>query len=317
VTGAKDESAALAPLDATVLVCSRDRPAFLLDAVQSVLAGERVPAELLVVDQSSVGNARIEGIGNVLGCNVRYLHSATRGLSRARNVGLRSASNEIVVMIDDDMLVEPHWLERLLEGIEAAGPRGLASGRVLAATTDGEGRVPDAALVTRAEPAIYRGRQPNDVMPGANVAVPRSLVLELGGYDERLGAGTRFSAADDNDMGFRLLEAGCELRHVPEAVAFHRPWRSGGERLRLRWRYGRGKGAFYAKHLRLSDRFMWRRLAADIGSRARRAGAAVPRRPRTVVGEAVSVGGILSGALSWAIREVVLGRDQAGSTSDS
>jgi GT2 family glycosyltransferase len=307
----------LAPLEATVLVCSRDRPDFLLDAVRSVLEGARVPAELLVVDQSSLRNAAVEGIGTVHGCVVRYLHSASRGLSRARNIGLRGASNETVVMIDDDMLVETHWLERLLEGAEAAGPRGIASGRVLAATTEGEGGVPDAALVTRAEPAVFRGRQPNDVMPGANVAVPRGLVLELGGYDERLGAGTRFSASDDNDMGFRLLEAGCEVRHVPEAVAFHRPWRSSGARLRLRWRYGRGKGAFYAKHLRRTDRFMWRRLAADVGARLRRGGAALPRRPRTVVGEAVSVAGILSGALSWVIRERVLGRDQAGSTTDS
>lgn len=310
-------TASPAPLDATVLVCSRDRPDFLVDAVQSVLAGARVPAELLVVDQSAVRNARVEGIGSVHGCTVRYLYSATRGLSRARNLGLRGASNELVAMLDDDMLVEAHWLERLLEGAEAAGPRGLASGRVLAAPSEEGGRVPESALVTRAEAGTFRGRQPNDVMPGANVAVRRTLVLELGGYDERLGAGTRFSAADDNDMGFRLLEAGCELRHVPEAVAFHRPWRSGGERLRLHWRYGRGKGAFYAKHLHLSDRFMLRRLAADLGSRARRAAKAVPRRPRTVVREAVSVAGILSGALSWTIRERVLRRDQPRTTSDS
>jgi GT2 family glycosyltransferase len=162
--------------------------------------------------------------------------------------------------------------------------------------------------VTRAEPAVFRGRQASDVMPGANVALPRSLVLELGGYDERLGAGTRFSAADDNDMGFRLLEAGCELRHVPEAVAYHRPWRSRGDRLRLRWRYGRGKGGFYAKHLRPSDPFMWRRLATDVGSRSLRAVTSVPRAPRKAVGEAVSVAGILSGVLSWTGREVVLGR---------
>jgi GT2 family glycosyltransferase len=306
-----------APLAATVLVCSRDRPDFLLDAVESILAGARVPAELLVVDQSGARHDVLGAMENVRGCAVRYLHSATSGLSRARNIGLRNAANETVVMIDDDMLVEVDWLERLLEGVAAAGPRGIATGRVLAATSDGDGVVPDAALVTLAEPAVFRGRQPNDVMPGANVAVPRGLVLELGGYDERLGAGTRFSAADDNDMGFRLLEAGCELRHVPEAVAYHRPWRSRGERLRLRWRYGRGKGAFYAKHLRRSDPFMWRRLATDLGSRARRAVVAAPRRPRTVVGEAVSVAGILSGALSWAIREGVLRRGQPGSTSDS
>jgi GT2 family glycosyltransferase len=276
--------------------------------VESVLAGARVPAELLVVDQSARAEARLEGMGVVLGCAVRYLHSTARGISRARNLGLRHASNEIVVMLDDDMLVEAHWLERLLEGIETAGHAGMASGRVLAAPAEGEGRVPEAALVTRAEPAVFRGRQRSDVMPGGNVALPRSLVLELGGFDERLGPGTRFRAAEDNDMGLRLLEAGCVLRYVPEAIAYHRSWRSRGDRLKLRWHYGRGKGAFYAKHLSLSDPFMWRRLATDVGSRSLRAGTAVPRAPKRAVGEAVSVAGILSGVLSWTGREVVLGR---------
>jgi hypothetical protein len=293
-----------APLEASVLICSRDRPVMLAETVASVLEGRAVPRELLIVDQSAGGHPSLAAGGVVRGCAVRYLPSSTSGLSRARNVGLRAATCDVVVLIDDDMLVEPEWLSRLLTGLQQAGPKGVATGRVLPAPPEGShGEVPPAALVTLATPAVFRGRQPLDVVPGANVAVHRELVLALGGYDERLGAGTRYSAADDNDMGFRLLEAGCEVRHVPGAVVLHRAWRSGSDLVRLRWDYGRGKGAFYAKHLHRHDNFMFRRLTADVRRRLGKALRAVPSSPSTAAAELVSIGAVLSGTCSWLARE--------------
>jgi GT2 family glycosyltransferase len=152
---------------------------------------------------------------------------------------------------------------------------------------------------------IYHGRQRRDVGPGANVAIPREVVLELGGYDERLGAGTRFGGAEDNDIGLRLLDAGCEVRHIPDAVMLHRAWRSREARLRLRWAYALGKGAFYAKHAHLHDPYTLRRLRDDIGSRSRRLLRAGIRRPRSLAGEAVTIVGLLSGFLSWTVLERV------------
>lgn len=292
-----------APLDASVLICSRDRPELLLDTVGSVLAGDAVPAELVIVDQSAVAHAELAAMGEVRGCRVRYVQTVSAGLSRARNIALKTARHDVAVLVDDDMLVETAWLAALLDG-RPAGPRCVATGRVLAAPEEGHGGiVPPAALVTRDAPAVYRGPQPIDVVPGANVALPRALVLDLGGYDERLGAGTRFSAADDNDMGHRLLLAGAEVHHVPAAVVLHRAWRSPRELVALRWRYGRGKGAFYAKHAALRDRHILRRAGRDVGGRLSRAVRAAPRTPRATLGELLSIGGMVSGALDWLLRE--------------
>ena len=297
---------------ATVLICSRERPAMLLDTVDSVLAGATVPAEILVVDQSQAPHNALDRMGEVRGCSVRYRPFAKPGLSRARNVGLREAREDVVVLLDDDMFVAPDWLPLLLGGL-ADDPRGVATGRVLAAPNEGgEGLVPAAALVQRTEPAVYRGPQAFDVVPGANVALWRETALALGGYDERLGAGTRFAAADDNDMGHRLLQAGCEVRFVPAAVVYHRAWRAPDELLRLRWNYGRGKGGFYAKHAGLRDRRMLRRAAIDGVRRVKRAVVSLPRSPRDAVAELVSLAGLLAGALDWLVRERILDRD-AGS----
>ena len=293
-----------APLAVTVIICSRERPRMLSETVASILAGDRVPRELLVVDQSALAHAELATMGSVRGCEVRYLHSRGSGLSRARNIGLNAASSEIVVLVDDDMFVERDWLELLAGALSARDRHVVLTGRVLAAPPEGAaGDVPAAALVTRTAPAVYRGRQATDVVPGANVAMHRATVLAIGGYDERLGAGTRFASADDNDIGLRLLDAGCEVRHVPAAVVLHRAWRTPRQLVRMRWDYGRGKGAFYVKHMRRTDPWARRRMSADARLRVRSALAALPRSPTTAAGHAVYLAGMLVGAAEWRARE--------------
>jgi glycosyltransferase involved in cell wall biosynthesis len=295
------------PLDVTVLICSRDRPRLLRDTVESVLAGDRVPAEIVVVDQSRVPPADLDGLGFARGSEVRHLKTKTVGSSRARNIGLRAASHEVVVLLDDDILVEAQWLQILVGGLRVGGPRAVATGRVLPGPAEARGAVvPPAALVTRATAAVYRGRQSGDAVPGANVALYRDVVLGLGGFDERLGPGTRFGAAEDNDMGYRLLAADCEVRHVPEAVVFHRALRLPTGRARQRWQYGRGKGAFYAKHLSRSDRYMLDRMREDSRRRVRRALAEARASPRTTAAELVYLAGMLSGAAEWSLRELTV-----------
>jgi GT2 family glycosyltransferase len=294
-------------LDASVVICSRERPAMLLDTVRSVLAGDALPAEIVVIDQSRSPHAELASLGSVDGCRVRYEHVATIGVSRARNAGVRLATRDVVVLLDDDMFVEADWLEQLLAGRSHGAEPVIATGRVLAAPAeDGSGTVPAAALVTLDRPEVYRGRQPRDVIAGANVALPRALVLAVGGYDDRLGPGTRYAAADDNDLGLRLLDAGATVRHVPGAVVLHRAWRPRAARVRQRWDYGRGKGAFYAKHLAPGDAYIPRRIAAEVLARTRRA---VGARTATVVaGELLAMAGMTMGALEWLVRERLLRR---------
>src|SRR5262249_23176190 len=125
----------------------------------------------------------------------------------------------------------------------------------------------------------------------------------VGGFDERLGPGTRLPAAEDNDLGLRLLEAGYRIRYVPEAVVEHRAWRGDGAYLPLRWRYARGQGAFYGKHLRWRDPFMRRRLVHAIRHRFGLCLASLRRDPRRALAHAVYLAGLLSGLVNWLLIE--------------
>lgn len=279
----------------------------LSDAVNSVLAARRVPREIVVVDQSVAPNAELAATRGARGCEVRYIHSPTSGTSLARNLGIREASEDVVVIFDDDMLVGEDSLELLLDGREGRGSRTVTTGRVLAAPADGPGRPqPSGVLITRTEAEVFRGRQPRQVVPGPNVALPRRVMLEIGGYDERLGPGTRFPAGEDRDLSLRLLDAGCEVRHVPEAVALHRSWRNRRELMGVQWRYARGVGGYYAKHASLHDRYTLELAARELRTRAAVGIRSLLKSPTNTARHAVSIAGLLFGGAEWFVRHRAL-----------
>ena len=291
------------PFEVTVVISSRDRQEMLRAVVESVLAASRVPSELVIIDQSESPDPRLEQ-GEVRGCTVRYIHSPTPGVSRGRNLGIRLASNDIVVLIDDDMLVLDDSLERLLADHDGPGSRTVTGGQVLSGPPERPGVFqPVIATVEMTRFETFRGRQTQQVIHGANIALSRSVVLEIGGYDERLGPGTRFPAAEDTDLSHRLLDAGCEVHHVPDAIMLHRGWRTQTERIRLRWNYARGTGAFYAKHASFRDPHILRIGATDARNRVRWAvRATVHGEAIEAIAQVVSLGGLAWGAIGWCVQ---------------
>jgi GT2 family glycosyltransferase len=281
---------------ASVVICTRDRPVLVLDAVHSMLAGAATPEEIVVIDQSGRADRALAALPPP----VRYVSEPGSGLTRARNLGVRLATHDVIVFADDDVRVPPGWLGALLRALESAGPRAAATGPVLADEAGGATFAP--STIERGQPAVYAGRIGKDVLAGGNSAVRRDALAEVGGFDERLGAGARFPAADDNDFGFRLLEAGYRIVFEPDAFLYHRSWRPKREYVGLRWRYGRGKGGFYAKHLSIRDRHMLGRLAGDVGRRVARLPTGVRAR-RRALGDLAYVAGVLTGAAEWLVTE--------------
>jgi GT2 family glycosyltransferase len=289
----------------------------LQDTVESVLKGEEVPAEIVIVDQSERAHPLFGSYPQARHAAIHYLWSSTRGLSAARNEGLAAAGHDIVVFLDDDMFVERDWFGRLVRALLVSGPNTVVTGRVLPAqaerrggfTNSSKGRsltgsgsfVPAQVLGT--EPAVYKGRLDTDVLAGGHMAAYRDTLNAVGGFDERLGAGGTFPAAEDNDLGFRLLNAGYTIRYVPDAVVYHRAWRPARDYWRVRWAYGFGKGGFYTKHLHRGDTFMLRRMALDTGRRIRAFPGRLLADRRRAVGDIIYLLGMLRGVVQWLLTE--------------
>lgn len=282
----------------SLIIPSRNRPRLLFDAVVAILNGRETPSELIIVDDSDTPWSERHRLPAKGQCDVRYVWSGSSGLSRARNLGISLARHDLLVFTDDDLLAPPGWFGSLVRALLAEGDRAAATGRVLPLDAEVQGGFVPTVIID-GEAIVYQGNISKDVLASLNMALWRSAFDDAGLFDERLGPGTRFPAAEDSDLGYRLLRRGYRVIYAPDALLLHRAWRN--QLVRMRWDYGLGQGAYYAKHLPARDADMVRRVRHDVGRHVRR----LPRRllsaRRLAYGDIAYLLGMLTGAIEWSL----------------
>ena len=82
------------------------------------------------------------------------------------------------------------------------------------------------------------------------MAVRRSVIQAIGGSDHGLGAGTRFPAAEDVDLGFRALAQGYHVCQTNRASLIHNGFRTHKQYSQLLRGYMVGTAAMYIKLIR-------------------------------------------------------------------
>jgi len=107
----------------SVIIPTRDRPALLREAVESLLRQTRPATEIIVVDDGSRAEnfPEIDDIGRMHASISIFKLPENSGVTAARNFGLERASGNFVVFFDDDDLLHPRALE-LNEDFFAAHP---------------------------------------------------------------------------------------------------------------------------------------------------------------------------------------------------
>ena len=208
----------------SALICTRDRPHDIVRAVRSLLASPDA-FELLVVDQSE-GPETQEALA-VLASDprLRYVRSATRGKGAALNEGLRRARGDIVICTDDDCEAGPGWVGEMARVFEEEPTAAVAFCRVESAPYDpAVGYVPDFEQPRHVVSSIRSlcGRRGL----GAGMALRRDVALDLGGFDELLGPGSRFMSGDDMDVAVRALLHGWHVYNTGDRAIVHHGFRT-------------------------------------------------------------------------------------------
>jgi len=239
-----------APLpSATVAVCTRDRPEDLRACLEALGRLADDGQEILVVDNCPASDAAERLAAGWP--RVRYLREDRPGLDVARNRALREARSEVVAFTDDDATPDPGWLRALLAG--------FADPQVLCVT----GLTLPSELETEAQEWFERlggfGRGfertvfdalthdplvAGKIGAGVNMALRRTVLGEVGPFDEALDAGTATRSGGDHDLFTRILAAGYRIVYEPEALNWHRHRRT-WEELRESLR-GYGTGVYAA-----------------------------------------------------------------------
>jgi O-antigen biosynthesis protein len=249
------------PLDATVVVATRDRPASLERCLRSILAMDRLPAEVIVVDNApsdDAARAVVDGLAADAAVSIRYVREDRSGLAIAHNAALAHVRTTVVAFTDDDVIVDSLWLGRLAGAFSAAEGIACVTGMIV-----------PAELATREQLWIeqYAGfnkgfkrklfdladHRPNDPLfpltagslgSGANMAFTMSFLRQLGGFDVALGAGSGAFGGDDLAAFHDAIAGGWRLVYEPSAIVRHHHHRSYDSLRRQVYGYGAGLTAY-------------------------------------------------------------------------
>ena len=219
------------PLSAAVVIPCWNGRRWLDGCLESVFAQTRAADEVIVVDNGSTDGS----VGLVRerfpAARVVELGRNT-GFAGAANAGLRAASTEAVALVNQDVRLQPDWLERACQAL-ADSPRAASVATKMVDLADPSLLYDTGDILRRDGVCEQRGRferddgrfdEPGEVFGACAGAAlyRRDAVLDAGGFEERF-----FLYLEDADLALRLRLAGWTCLYEP-AVALHAGEGSGG-----------------------------------------------------------------------------------------
>ena len=248
--------------------------------------GTALPAEVLIINQgkfhlveSAIKLFRLQQSTPIVHCS-----QPPRGLSAARNLATNQANCPIIAFTDDDCVPDPNWLAHIERMLISNPIADAVTGSIQPLESGHPGEFP-ISIRTGRKGMKFQGRtMPWHVGSGGNFAIRRTWLFLVGGFDERLGAGSPGKAAEDTDLFYRLLRADAVIQYEPELVIYHE--RQDATRLiRSFWNYSYGIGAFSAKHARKGDPYAAYMLCVWLFWLVWRTASSILRRNRIYAGE--------------------------------
>jgi len=236
VFGKKEEYAAGYRPSVSVLIPAHNEGSYIRKTIDSVLGnGYKGRLEVIVANDGSTDNT-----ADVLGSypkdsGVKSIRTEHIGKSRAMNRMIGMASNDIVVTIDGDTIIEKGSLERLVAP--------LSDSNVAAATGSMKIANHGHPVITWFQRLEYFGFSLfNHICNKANglyctagtlSAFRRSVLSEMNGFNDRV-------LIEDKDLGLRMRKAGHKISYVPKAVAHTNSPERWRHLLKQRMRWSKG-----------------------------------------------------------------------------
>ena len=187
-------------MNISVIIPTWNRVDRLANALQSVFAQSRPPAEVIVVDDGSTDDTR--RLVHSQFRDARYIYQQNKGVSSARNTGIQAASGDWIALLDSDDRWQPDKLEQQCEHLRARPDYKICHSDEIW-IRNGK-RVNPMKKHAKQGGHIFRHCLPLCAISPSAVLIHRDLFKEIGLFDEHL------PACEDYDLWLRI----CALHPV-------------------------------------------------------------------------------------------------------
>jgi GT2 family glycosyltransferase/glycosyltransferase involved in cell wall biosynthesis len=180
--------------------------------------------EVIVVDDVSPDDtpAMLSGVSGIK----LITNESNLGFIRSCNKGASIARGDLLVMLNSDTVVQPGWLDELVDTFKAFPEAGLVGSKLIYP----DGTLQEAGGLIWSDGSGWNvGRNGDasapehnylrevDYCSGASIMVPRDLWNSLGGFDEAYVP----AYAEDSDLAFRIRAAGRRVFYQPLSLVIH------------------------------------------------------------------------------------------------
>lgn len=267
-------------LDVSIIICTKDRPSDLVRCLENIIE-TRINfeyREIIVVDSSS-GELRRINQKNVEKLGGKYIFEYRKGLSNARNTGIRSSSSDIIVFADDDFIVDKNWIKALIENYDNPDIV-CCTGNMPPYRDDSVSDIfeesitfergnkrriftkEDISMAKFLGPIMLIGKKrlrdktPVPWVIGAGFCSFNRHIFDIIGYfDPELGTGTPSKGGEDLDIFYRIIKSGYKIIYEPKAVIYHNHRKNLDDILDVAYNNGWGSRTFIGKYYK-DDLFM-------------------------------------------------------------
>lgn len=189
----------------SVVVIGRNEGLRLLHCLASIaeMSYPKEQYEVIYVDSESTDDSVQIALSR--GVNVLRFFSPRLSAAAARNFGLKSAKGSYILFLDADCMIAPKFVEKALSFFDSP-EIAIVSGEL-------QELDPDSNIYKKVFGLDWDISDRN--FCGGNALVRRSVLEEIGGYDDSLIAG------EEPEMCQRLQASGYRVKHIPELMAIH------------------------------------------------------------------------------------------------
>ena len=220
----------------SVVVCSYNGARTIRDCLQGLRKLDYPNYEVIVVNDGS--RDRTESIAKEFGFQI--ITTENRGLSSARNTGMRAAKGEIVAYIDDDAIPDPHWLTYLAASYLRSNHMGIGGPNL---PPRDDGAVADCVANSPGGPIhVLLTDEEAEHIPGCNMSFRKAALEAIGGFDEKFRI-----AGDDVDLCWRIQQQGWTLGFSPAAMVWHHRRNTVKGYLKQQMNYGKAEAMLEKK----------------------------------------------------------------------
>lgn len=208
----------------SIIILNYNGTNYLKDCIDSIIRETHSHYEIIVVDNNSPDNS-----GKIFSKKypeIKFiLNEQNVGVPEGLNIGIRNAAGEFVVLLNNDLVVMPNWLDNFFKAYEKTGdalyqPKSLKikdptilDGTGCMINIFGFGFARDKGLKDEGK---YNKQEEISYASGTCMFAPQKIFDEIGLFDP-----TFFAYHEELDLGWRARLFGYSSYYVPETIIHH------------------------------------------------------------------------------------------------